>query len=177
MAATNDAAYQSIEVTLIRSKSAGCGSPAFDAWFDQGNFRINLPRTTTTSGNVFASELDNNLTRIDPSGGIFTAGIKRYIVPEIVVSISEEEGPGVEKIVNIPMQSSGISDLANAAFFPRITINPLEAAVATSAVTVNGTNLQVRFTRMKTGLSSPFDPVTISVRGIVYEFPQPEPAA
>lgn len=174
MAAINDANYESVEVELIYTKTSSCGDERFYQLLEGANLRVNIPRVTTTTGGAFASSEANNLTRIDAEGGVYTPAVKQAIIQEVTLNLGESTPPGEEVVRSIPVP--GIADLTNAIKDIIVVLSPIEAAVNISK-SVSGTNLRIGVTRVNYGQTAPYVPVTISIRGVVYEFPQPEPAA
>lgn len=174
MAAINDADYDSVTVPIIFTKSSSCGDERIYAVLAGADLRVNIPRTTTLSGGAFASSEANNLTRIDSEGGVYTPAVKQAIIQEVTLNLGESTPPGEEVVRSIPVP--GISDLANAMKDIIVVLSPIDAAVNVSK-SVSGNNLRIGVTRVNYGQTSPYTPVSISIRGVVYEFPQPEPAA
>lgn len=169
-----DADYDSVTVDLLISKSAGCVPEGFYEALENCNLRVLIPRPSV-SGAVFASTLPNNATRIDSQGGIFTAQFKQVVLASQTINIGPDSAPGVEVVALLPV--TGLSDPANAIKDLSIFVSPLSAAIAIGAVTFSGGFLRVPATRMKTGLTAPYDAATVTISGTLTEVYQPEPAA
>jgi len=173
--AINDADYESVTLDILFTDGVDCVPPGVIDALRRLNLRVNIPRTSSTDSGVFASTEANNLVRIDSEGGIYVPGFKTVVIEEVVTNLGTTTAPGEEVVVILPVP--GISDPINAIKDIQVTLDPNSAAVNKGPLTVSGNSLRMGFTRVDYGQSAPFPPVTISVRGVVYEFAQPEPAA
>jgi len=169
-----DSDYDSVSLDLVYTRPAGCVPEGLMEVIDGLNLRVNIPRPSA-GGVVFASTLPDNATRIDSEGGIFTARFKQVVLDSQTVNIGTDSEPGVEVVVTLPV--TGLSDPVNAIKDLNVFVSPLSAAIAVGAATYSNGNIRIPVTRMKTGLTAPYEAATVTISGTLTEVFQPEPAA
>jgi hypothetical protein len=175
--ASSNGATRSIPVTLSFTRQGPeCASPALWEALANANLRIDLPEsffTTTSSGGVAVSTLQDNIIRLDSLGALYAPGITRVELTEQSATIGASVAPGVPTTIYFDLP--GVQDLNNA--IPDIIwdIQPFESIVTFGPRLIVGSKLQIDVYRGEIGATAPYPVISIKARGRIFVIPSPQP--
>lgn len=170
----------SIPVTLeFTEQGPECVSPAFWEALRNANLRISLPADFLSSigggsTSVAISTLQDNITRLDGQGAIYTPGLQIVEVEEQTVTLTSTTAPGVP--VTMVFSLPSVPDLETAINNITFSKQPPEVGVSEGPWEVVGSNLQKSFYRVDDGSSAPYPEVVIKGRGRLIVVPAPTTA-
>ena len=173
MAVNQDSETSGVPVRVYFTPQASvCLPPSLMDAFIRANWRVDIPTTTTTSsGTVRASTLQDNITSIDSEGAVYTPGIVKVELQEQSITLTTTTGPGVP--VEVAFEAPGVSDLQNALRNIDWTLEPPEAPVNIGPARLVGQQIRYSIYRIATTDTDPFDEIIVRGSGRLFVIPSP----
>ncbi len=132
---------------------------------------IDLPATTTDSNTLKASTLQDNITRIDSEGAVYTPGIQIVELTEQSVTLTSDTAPGTP--VEVAFEVPGVSDLQTALRNVDWTYEPPEAPVNIGPARLVGQQIRYSVYRVETDDTAPYDEIIVRGSGRLFVIPSP----
>lgn len=172
MAVNQDSETSGVPVRVyFTPQAAQCLPPSMMDALIRANWRVDLPTTTTASGTLMASTLQDNITSIDSEGAIYTPGITKVELQEQAITLTEDTAPGVP--VEVAFDAPGVSDLQNALRNIDWTFEPPEAPVNIGPARLVGQQIRFSVYRVDTDDTAPYDEIIVRGSGRLFVIPSP----
>ena len=159
-----------IRVYFNQHSAACLPASVLDA-FTNANWRADLPATTTSTNTLKASTLQDNITRIDSEGAIYTPGIQIVELTEQAVTLTTTTAPGTP--VEVAFEVPGVSDLQTALRNVDWTYEPPEAPVNVGPARLVGQQIRYSVYRVETADTAPYDEIIVRGSGRIFVIPSP----